>query len=237
MRAITMGGALAATAVGAATTYVGVEWARYGHVEPDRHPVDPLLDRFVPDPEVDEYHALRVEAPASITYAAAKQMDLQSSAFVKGIFFLRAIPSLVKGQPFRPGSSRGIVDETLAQGWGILAEEPDRQIVIGAYAQPWHENVEFRALPPADFASFDEPGFVKIVWTLAAEPLDARTSRFVTRTRVVTTDDGARRRFRRYWAPMSSGIVLIRYLALPMVKHAAERTARAEGVGVSLPPG
>jgi hypothetical protein len=67
---------------------------------------------------------------------------------------------------------------------------------------------------------------VKIVYTLAAEPLGPGRSRFVTRTRVVTTDPEARRRFRRYWAPMSAGILLIRYLSLPMVKREAERQTR-----------
>jgi hypothetical protein len=47
----------------------------------------------------------------------------------------------------------------------------------------------------------------------------------VTRTRAVATDPEARRRFRLYWAPMSSGIILIRYLSLPMVERAAERRA------------
>jgi hypothetical protein len=37
---------------------------------------------------------------------------------------------------------------------------------------------------------------------------------------VVTTDPESRRRFRRYWAPMSAGIILIRYLSLPMVMAA-----------------
>jgi hypothetical protein len=83
--------------------------------------------------------------------------------------------------------------------------------------------VTFHPLPPEEFAGFDEPGYVKIVYTLAAEPLGPGRSRFVTRTRVVTTDPEARRRFRRYWAPMSAGILLIRYLSLPMVKREAER--------------
>jgi hypothetical protein len=66
-------------------------------------------------------------------------------------------------------------------------------------------------------------------WTLAAEPLGPERSRFVSRTRVVTTDPVARRRFRRYWAPMSAGIILIRYLSLPMVRREAERRTRHRG--------
>ena len=206
--------------------YVAAAWARYGRADPRRHPRDELLDRFLPEPEVDEYHRLKVRAPAAVTFAAAKQMDIQASPVVKGIFWLRAIPSLLQGQPFRPQGSRSIVAETLDQGWGVLAEVPDREIVVGAYTQPWHEQVTFRPLPPEEFAAFSEPGYVKIVWTLAAEPAGPGESWFVTRTRVATTDAESRKKFRRYWAPMSAGIILIRYAGLPLVRKQAQRQAR-----------
>jgi hypothetical protein len=61
-----------------------------------------------------------------------------------------------------------------------------------------------------------------------AEPLGPKRSRFVTRTRVATTDPESRRRFRRYWAPMSAGIVLIRYASLPMAEREAERRTRQQ---------
>ena len=56
-----------------------VAWARYGQVDPGRHPRDELLDRFLPDPEVDEYHQVEVRASAAVTLAAAKETDLQAS--------------------------------------------------------------------------------------------------------------------------------------------------------------
>jgi hypothetical protein len=111
----------------------------------------------------------------------------------------------------------------------VLAEEPDREIVVGAYTQPWHEQVTFRPLPPEQFASFDQPGYVKIAWALAAEPLGPNESLLVTRTRAVATDPQARRRFRRYWAPMSAGIILIRYAGLPLIRNEAERRAAHTG--------
>jgi hypothetical protein len=222
---------LAGVAVGAGmaaySAYSVVTWTRYGKVGPNRHPKDEVLDRFMPAPEVDEYHSLDVEAPAEVTFEAAKRMDLQAAFPIKAIFFLRAIPSLLRGQPFRAEGPRGIVEETLALGFGVLAELPDRKIVIGTYTQPWHEDVTFRSLPSEEFAAFNEPGFVKIVVSLAAEPIGPNSSRFVTRTRVATTDSKARRKFRLYWSPMSAGIILIRYFSLPLVKRAAERMALA----------
>ena len=111
----------------------------------------------------------------------------------------------------------------------MLAEEPDREIVIGAYAQPWHERVTFHPLPPDEFVGFDQPGYVKIVWTLGAEPLGPNDSLLITRTRAVATDPQSRKRFRRYWGPMSAGIILIRYAGLPLMRKEAERRAAAAG--------
>jgi uncharacterized protein YndB with AHSA1/START domain len=222
-----------AAAVGAGVlgfgAYAALAWARYGHVDPKRHPRDELLDRFLPDPEVDEYHQLEVGAPAAITLAAAKETDFQSAPVAKAIFWLRAVPALLRGEPFRPQGSRGIVAETLGLGWGVLAEEPDREIVIGAYTQPWHQQVTFHPLPPEQFAGFNQPGYVKIAWTLEAKPLGPDRSLLVTCTRAVATDPQARRKFRRYWAPMSAGIILIRYAGLPLVKSEAERRAAHTG--------
>jgi hypothetical protein len=120
---------------------------------------------------------------------------------------------------------RGLVAVTKALGWGVLAERPGREIVMGAVTQPWKANVEFRSLPPDEFAAFDRPGFVKIVWTLRADAVDARWSIARTETRVVATDGEARRRFRWYWARFSAGIVLIREVSMRLVKTEAERRA------------
>jgi hypothetical protein len=228
-RLLRYGAAAAGAGVLGFGAWSAVAWVRYGHVDPTRHPRDELLDRFLPNPEVDEYHQIKVGAPAAITVAAAKETDLQSGPIAKAIFWLRAIPALLRGEPFRPEGSKGIVAETLGLGWGVLAEEPDREIVVGAYTQPWHEQVTFRPLPPEQFASFDQPGYVKIAWALAAEPLGPNESLLVTRTRAVATDPQARRRFRRYWAPMSAGIILIRYAGLPRMRKEAERRAALAG--------
>jgi hypothetical protein len=235
-RLLRLGGAALGAGVACYAAYSAVTWARYGHVDPARHPRDELLDRFLPHPEVDEYHSLEVHAPAAITFAAGTHMDLQASPPIKAIFFLRSIPTLLQGKPFRPQGSLGILDETLTLGFGVLAEVPDREIVIGTYTTPWHEQVTFHPLPPDEFPGFAEPGYVKIVVTLGAEPLGPDRSLFVTRTRAVATDPESRRKFRRYWAPMSAGIILIRWFSLPMVRREAERRARLARNAHSTPP-
>lgn len=118
-----------------------------------------------------------------------------------------------------------------AIGWGVLADLPDREIVMGAVTQPWMADVVFRPLLPEEFAAFHEPDYVKIVWTLCADSLGAAESIFRTETRVVTTDPAARARFRRYWSFMSPGIVVIRWMSLGPLKAEAERRALAAARG------
>jgi hypothetical protein len=98
---------------------------------------------------------------------------------------------------------------------------------MGAVTRPWEANVTFRALPPDDFAAFNEPGYVKIVWTLRADPLTSTESVFRTETRAVATDRSARVKFRRYWSLLSPGIIVIRWLMLGPVKAEAERRSHA----------
>jgi hypothetical protein len=111
-------------------------------------------------------------------------------------------------------------------GWGVLAMVPGREVVVGAVTRPWEANVIFQALPPDQFATFDEPGYVKIAWTLRADPVSTSQSIFRTETRAVATDATARMKFRRYWSLLSPGIIAIRWVMVQPVKAEAERRAR-----------
>ena len=217
-----LGGAAGAVSLGW-LGYAATAWYRYGRVV-ENGTRDALLDRFMPAYEVRERHETRVAAPAADTYAAARAMDLYRSPLVHAIFRGREL--LMRPEPTRERRPQPLVDEVLALGWGVLAEEPGREIVVGAVTQPWTGDVVFRALPPAEFASFNEPGYAKIVWTIAADPLGPAESTFRTETRVVTTDAYARERFRRYWAVFSPGILLIRRESLRLVKAEAEQQFR-----------
>lgn len=222
-RGLAAGVGLAAASYAA---YVAVTWVRYGHVKRPLNPEDgdPLLDRFMPVYEAVERHKLRISAPAEITFAASCDMDLQDSAIIRGIFKAREL--ILGSKPDDTIRPRGLLAFTKALGWGVLAEVPGREIVMGAVTQAWMANVVFRALPPDEFAAFNDPGYVKIVWTLRTDPISPSESVFRTETRATTTDATARRKFRWYWSKASPGIWLIRRLSLGPLKKEAERRAR-----------
>jgi hypothetical protein len=185
---------------------------------------DALLDRFMPLYDVADRHKVLVAAPAEITLAEACVMDIESSAIVRGIFKAREwILDSTADQAVRP---RELLAGMKSLGWGVLADLPEREIILGGATKPWEANPNFRALPPNEFAKFCKPGYVKILWTLRADPSGSNQCIFRSETRAVATDSVARKRFRLYWAFLSPGIIAIRRALLPKVKAAAERRWR-----------
>jgi hypothetical protein len=192
-----------------------------------------LIDCFIPRPDVAERNETLVRAPADVTFDVAQHFDLLSIPVVHAIFWARA--KLGGGATPEATWPRGLVAETKALGWGVLADRPGRELVMGAVTQPWKANVEFRAVPPERFVAFAEPNLVKIVWTLEVEPIGPALTWLRTETRALATDAHAYRRFLRYWRLVGIGILMIRWLALPAMRRAAERCVAADAGSDRVP--
>ena len=216
-----LGGVAAAYGVYAAWT-----WLRYGKGRRTVAPAetDPLLDTFMPAYDVVERRSARVASPAETTLAAACEMDFDQSALARAAFRGREL--LLRDTGRESTLPSGLLAKTKALGWGALAEVTGREIVMGAVTQPWEAHVVFRALPPEEFAAFQDPAYVKIAWTLRADPVTPVACIFRTETRVVACGPESRSKFRKYWALLSPGIILIRLAMLRPVRREAERRAR-----------
>ena len=59
------------------TAYAAAAWTHYGHPTRARRSdeEDPILDGFMPLYDVVERHHIKVDAPAALTLAAARQLD------------------------------------------------------------------------------------------------------------------------------------------------------------------
>jgi hypothetical protein len=208
-------------------TYVAVTWLRYGRAKPAHGAaLDELLDTFMPRYDVFDRHAIHVAAPADVTLAAAKSVELDSSRIISAIFKGREL--ILRSRPDATVRPKGLLEQTKSLGWGVLADTPG-EVVMGAVTKPWEANPVFRAIAPAEFAAFSEPGYVKIAWILRADPADDGASTFRTETRAVATDPESRKKFRWYWSFLSPGIILMRAAMLPALKAAAERAWHLEG--------
>jgi len=206
--------------------YVAVAWFRYGKTRrANCDDADALLDMFMPSYEVGGRHKIRVAAPPEVTLSAATETELESRGLIRAIF--KGREWILQSKPDHTVRPQGFLAQTKSLGWGVLAERPAREIVMGCATKPWEPNPVFRTLQPDEFAAFQEPGYVKIAWTLRADPTEHGESIFRTETRAIATSSDARRKFRRYWSFLSPGIILIRTVMLPAVKREAERRWRS----------
>jgi len=178
------------------------------------------LDRFIPGADFKTRQELLVDAPPATVFSAARSFELQSIAAVRGIFRLREVLLHAKHTDL---PRKGLVDQMIDIGWGILLEEPGRLLIAGAVCQPWRADVVFRSVPADEFARYSEPFRVKIAWTLETVPCGPGSCRLVTETRAAGTDDRARAVFHRYHEMFGMGIVAIRWLVLRSVRRQAEQ--------------
>ena len=222
-RGVAIGAAVAAAGYAA---LVVLNRARYGDRKsfPDAQK-DSSLDRFIPEPEVVEHHQIAIAAPADVVIASAKQLELLKSPVIRAIF--RARELALGGEPDPRPHPSTLMEQMQSIGWVVLHERAGREVVFGSVTQPWEATPIFRSIPADQFRDFSEPGYVKIAWTLRADPVDDDHAVFHTETRVSTTDQYARERFRTYWSFVSPGVELIRAAMLRPLKRAAESRARS----------
>jgi len=179
-----------------------------------------LIDKYLPRYDVFARHSAHVNAGAAVAYEKLRAIDLNRSRGIRWLFALRSLPSRFGRRRSGPGSPRygTFLESALAQGWTLLEEVQDRELVMGTVTQPWKPVVKFLGVPASQFIAFAEPGFAKIAWSIAVQP-DATGSLVTLETRVLTTDTQSRRRFRRYWLVFSPFIKLIRRLILTLLQR------------------
>jgi len=240
MRARRIGGTRCITgalafAGGVYAANAALTWLRYGSARPPSPPErDSLLDTFMPHYDVVDRMAVDVNAPPEITLTAAEQQDLMGAPGVSAIFRARQV---VMGAGFETRElPKPLIEQVKALGWVELARVPGREVVLGAVTQPWQGDVTFHSIAPERFAAFAEPGFVKIAWTLRADPLGDHASRFRSETRAMATDEASRRRFRNYWSLVAPGVWLIRRLSSRPMRQSAESASRQNSAQMHAAP-
>jgi hypothetical protein len=184
-----------------------------------------LIDRFLPDYDVVEHHAVDVDAPVDEAYRAVKELDLARSPVVLALLFARGLPHLFTGA-VKPNRRLGL-DEIVASGFVVLAEEQDRELVLGIVGKFWQLSSGVHRIEPDEFMGFDSPGFAKAVWNFLVCEREDGGSTVVTETRVASTDADARRKFGWYWRLIGPFSALIRRVVLGQIKREAE-TAKVD---------
>jgi hypothetical protein len=189
-----------------------------------------LLDRYLPQYDVTETHAVVVDADTGLTWQAVRRSDLSQSAVTRVLLAMRSLPNrlqgFLKGRPSEPSRPPLTLDDMQRAGFLLLGESPGHEIVFGTVVQPWKAVTDDEPVPQVDpgrFAAFDTPGYVKVAFNIRVEPYGIGRALITTETRTAATDPASLRRFARYWMLIGPFSALIRRLLLRIVKSDAER--------------
>lgn len=201
----------------------------------------PLEEELLPEFDVSDSVARAVAADAGAAWEALLAVDLielgRRRPLVAVLGAIRAAPEIARrllrreGLPPRPDAltlrSMAAADGATGGDWTLLAERPGRAIALGLVGRFWKPVIEYRRVGADAFAAFDEPGWAKTVYSLAAEPLGPGRTQLRGTMRTATTDERSRRRFRRYWTcGVGAGAHLLATGLLEEARDAAEQPRR-----------
>jgi hypothetical protein len=200
--------------------------------------VSSIEDELLPVYDVSDGVAVVVDASPARTWDALMDVDLielgRRRPLVGMLGALRVLPELVghvlHGEPpSRPPERmrlRDMADLPMSGGgWVLLAERPPEHIALGLVGKFWKPVIDFANVAPDAFREFGEPGFAKTVYALSVKPLDDGNRSLLSAVmRTATTDEHARRWFRRYWTfGIGSGAHLLASGLIDAAREDAER--------------
>jgi hypothetical protein len=195
------------------------------------------IDRFLPRYDYSVVHAGVFRAPPEACYRAAHGLDLLRHPAARTLLGLRSLPQRISDRLGTHGDAMPAaapprtfrLDDMVGPpiGWILLGEEPGTEIVLGQIGRPWKPAGASSgpAVEPAEFASFDRPGFAKIAFSLRVQPHGAGSSVLTMETRIALTDPQSRRRFARYWSIVGPFSALIDRIALRLLNKELGRQA------------
>ena len=206
-----------------------------------------LFDEFLPIYDVSDAVATVVTSDVPTTWDELLEVDLldvgRRRPLVAALGALRMLPELAthllhgEASPHGPKRLRLRDTPTLPQdqgGWILLGERPHDEIALGLVGKFWRPVIEYAKVPPDSFRSFNEPGYAKTIYSLSVRGIDDRRTLLSGVMRTATTDDHARRWFRRYWTfGVGSGAHILVQGLLDVTREMAEARLRDSGMGAA----
>ncbi len=195
-----------------------------------------LLDSVLPEYDETIVEHVIVDAPLDTVYPAVRTMNLLDvhSPLMDAAMFLRGLPERVgrwvrrDPSPEMPSAVTvgrlfdGEREESFLSGWVPLGEHAPYEIVFGAAGKVWQPEIDWRQVPPEDFAGFDEPGFAKIAANFSLREYGETRTLLTYEARTATTDPASQQRFRRYWWLVHVFVGVVMRAALRTAKDIAE---------------
>jgi hypothetical protein len=198
-----------------------------------------LVDEFLPIYDVSDAVATAVAADTARTWDALMQVDLieigRRRPIVAVLGAMRALPEVVshllhgESPPHAPKrlGLRDTMEIPLGEGgWVLLGERPADEIAFGLVGKFWLPVIAFAKVSAEGFRDFAEPGYAKTIYSFSVRALDERRTLLSSMMRTATTDEQARRWFRRYWTSgVGSGAHVLANGVIDLAREIAEQQA------------
>jgi hypothetical protein len=180
-----------------------------------------LIDNYLETPDAVETHRIEIRAEPEDVYRALWQTDFGSSLVIKGLLGLRALPEVLLGRQRldRQAARRIDLEAIIRAGFGKLAEEENREVVLGVLGRFWRPTGNLLPFRADAFDGPVPPGLALAVWNFNVRAIDAQTTMLETETRVACGDSTSRRKFRFYWLAVRPFSGWIRLLMLRAVRR------------------
>jgi len=196
-----------------------------------------LVDEFLPVYDVSDAVATVVQADVATTWDALMQVDLievgRTRPMVGFLGALRGLPEIVSHllhgeSPPQPPKRMRLHDTTKIPlgegGWVLLGERPCDELALGLVGKFWRPVIEYAQVNSESFRDFSEPGYAKTVYSLSVRTLDEQRTLLSGAMRTATTDEQARKWFRRYWTlGVGSGAHIVVSGVLDLTRETAEQ--------------
>lgn len=182
------------------------------------------IDDFAAHPDFSAVEHLVVDAPADVTYPAARHLDLLTirSRVAELAMRVRGMPERFQRHGLPRQRTRLTIDDLVAGGyWALLGEEPGSEVVFGAIGRFWTPVVRPEPVPPEGFGEYEKPRPGKVVASLSVRPYGRGRSLVSYDLRTTLNDPVTRRVFGVYWHTVTPFIRLIMRATLGAVARDA----------------
>lgn len=192
-------------------------------VEKHRSTGSTQLDALLPEYDFGEVHVIAIHSTPDRVMRAVRQITFADIRTLRTLGRIRSAAMGHFSEPAAPVSEAAIVDLIArgATGFFPLAST-EREYVFGLAGQPWNNAARPVRLTPETFRAWHAAGHIKVAANFRVEDLGNGWSKLSTETRVLATDDEARRTMARYWRLIYPGSGLIRKSMLAAVRERVE---------------
>lgn len=177
-----------------------------------------ILDRLMPAYDFRTRYTRRIAASPAAVWDALQAVSATDLPVTRLLMNVRSLGRAPLSGPF-------VANAPVP----TLASEPGREVVNGAVAQFWRFRAPAAPVAPGDagaFAAFTTPGWAKAAMSFQLTP-DGDGTSLAAETRVVATDEAARRAFARYWLLIRLGGA--GFIRLELLRAIARRAEAAQG--------